>query len=239
MAATIQASSPSSKTLLRLARCQLALGSTTPALSTIRTILALEPANTQAMQLRGKVQALEHHVHNFESARKKKEWGLARLCLDKCLNAIEGEGGDIPDEWRIWRVELELCRGNWESANNAAKYVFFFLALDFCSWTISHILSFSDALRLKPNSPDALSLRGLVLFLCGRLPQALQHVTSALRLDPGHEPAQRLRKRVKDVEKLKEEGNVAFKTGKFQEAISKYAECLEVRLFPFVMLLSN
>jgi len=52
-------------------------------------------------------------------------------------------------------------------------------------------------------------------------------VTSALRLDPGHEPAQRLRKRVKDVEKLKEEGNVAFKTGKFQEAISKYAECLE------------
>ena len=231
MAATIQASSPSSKTLLRLARCQLALGSTTPALSTIRTILALEPANTQAMQLRGKVQALEHHVHNFESARKKKEWGLARLCLDKCLHAIEGEGGDIPDEWRIWRVELELCRGNWESANNAAKYVFFFPSLLISTHGLYLIPS--DALRLKPNSPDALSLRGLVLFLCGRLPQALQHVTSALRLDPGHEPAQRLRKRVKDVEKLKEEGNVAFKTGKFQEAISKYAECLAVRLFPF------
>jgi len=93
---------------------------------------------------------------------------------------------------------------------------------------------FSDALRLKPNSPDALSLRGLVLFLSGRLPQAMQHVVSALRLDPGHEPAQRLRKRVKDVEKLKEDGNVAFKTGKLEEAISRYEECLEVRPFLFL-----
>lgn len=101
----------------------MALGSTTPALSTIRSVLALEPANTQAVQLRDKVQVVENHVRNFESARKKKEWGLARLCLDKCLQAIEGEGGDIPDDWRIWRVELELIRGNWDAANNAARYI--------------------------------------------------------------------------------------------------------------------
>ena len=134
IAAALQASSPSSKTLLRLARCQLALGSTTPALSTIRSVLALEPANSQAVQLRDKVQLLETHVRNFESARKKKEWGLGRLCLDKCLQAIEGEGGEIPDDWRIWRVELELCRGNWDAANIAAKYVYFF---DLCFFMIS------------------------------------------------------------------------------------------------------
>ena len=103
-----------------------------------------------------------------------------------------------------------------------------FLVLDLLSFQISYMTFSSDALRLKPNSPDALSLRGLVLFLCGRLPQALQHVLSALRFDPGHEPAQRLRKRVKDVERLKEDGNAAFKLGKFEEAISKYEECLEV-----------
>ena len=51
---------------------------------------------------------------------------------------------------------------------------------------------------------------------------------SALRLDPGHEPAQRLRKRVKEVEKLKEDGNADFKMGNFGEAIGKYEECLEV-----------
>ena len=86
----------------------------------------------------------------------------------------------------------------------------------------------SDALRLQSNSPDVLTLRGLVLFLCGRLPQALQHAQSALRYDPGHEPAQRLRKRIKEVERLKEEGNQAFKLGKLHEALRLYTEALEV-----------
>ena len=67
-----------------------------------------------------------------------------------------------------------------------------------------------------------------MLFLCGRLPEALQHVISALRFDPGHEPAQQLRERVKDVEKLKEDGNVAFKKCNFGEAISIYEKCLKV-----------
>lgn len=134
-AATLQQASPQPKTLLRLARCQLALGSTIAAASTIKDILAVESANAPALQLREKIKALEGHVKNFLNARVKKEWGLARLALDKCLQAIEGEGGEVPTEWRIWRVELELARGNWENANMAAKYVipdddfFFFLCL--------------------------------------------------------------------------------------------------------------
>jgi DnaJ family protein C protein 7 len=92
-----------------------------PALSTIRNILAIEPRNPQALLLRDKIQVLENHVKNFDAARQKKAWGLARLALDKCLQAIEGEGGDVPAEWRLWRVELELCRGNCEAANIAAK----------------------------------------------------------------------------------------------------------------------
>ena len=91
-------------------------------------------------------------------------------------------------------------------------------------------LFFSDLLRLNPNSPDALTLRGLVLFLGGKLPQALQHSQSALRLDPGYEPAQKLRKRVKDVERLKEEGNAAFKAGRLNEAVDKYTEALDVSM---------
>jgi len=119
-AAALQ-SFPSSKTLLRLARCQFALGSSIGASSTIKDILAVEPSNTPALQLREKVKSLEKHVKNFGVAREKKDWGLARLALDKCVQAIEGEGGEIPEEWRIWKAELELARGNWEGANTAAK----------------------------------------------------------------------------------------------------------------------
>jgi DnaJ family protein C protein 7 len=66
-----------------------------------------------------------------------------------------------------------------------------------------------------------------VLFLSGELSQALQHVASALCLDPGHEPAYRLRKRVKAVERLKEEGNMAFKGSRLQDAIARYTEALD------------
>ncbi len=121
VAASIQAASPSAKTLLRLARCQLAVGSTTAASSTIRSTLAIEPKNAQAILLRDKVQLLENHVKNFEAARQKREWGLARLALDKCVQAIEGE---TPPEWRyceggtcIVQRRLGRCR------RLAAKYV--------------------------------------------------------------------------------------------------------------------
>lgn len=120
-AASLQTKSPSTKTLIRLARCQMALGSTTPALSTLRAVLDLEPENTVAPQLQTKISQLESHQANYLTSMKNKEWTLARLALDKCLQGIEGEGGEVPIEWRIWRIELELARSNWDGANASAK----------------------------------------------------------------------------------------------------------------------
>ncbi|KAG1770598.1 hypothetical protein EV702DRAFT_1138978, partial [Suillus placidus] len=157
-------------TLIHLACCQLALGLSEPALSTLRSVLSLEPTNPAAQQLKDKVLELQNHLRTFESSRTRKEWGMARLTLDKCLQSIEAE---------------------------------------------------------DPNSPKVLALRGLVLFLTGKLSQALQHVASALHLDPGHEPAHQLCKRVKDVERLKEEGNTAFKGSRLQDAIAQYTEALD------------
>lgn len=114
---------PPPKTLVRLARCQLSTGSTAPALSTLRTVLALEPASTGALQLQKKVLELEAHLRNLEGARGRREWGMARIALDKCCQTIDGEGGDVPIQWRLWRVELELARGNWDAAGTAAKCV--------------------------------------------------------------------------------------------------------------------
>jgi DnaJ homolog subfamily C member 7 len=120
-AQNLQSGSPSAKTLVRLARCQLALGQPTPALSTISSALTLEPDNAAAKALQRQVTDLEGHLRNFEGARSRRDWGMARLALDRCLSGIEGEGGEVPVEWRLWRVELELARGNWDAANIAAK----------------------------------------------------------------------------------------------------------------------
>lgn len=120
-AANLQSSVPSPKTLIRLARCQLSTGSTAPALSTLRTVLALDNKNAAALQLQKKVLELEAHLRNFEGARSRKDWGMARLALDKCVQAIETEGGDIPIQWRLNRVQLEVARGNWDAAGIAVR----------------------------------------------------------------------------------------------------------------------
>lgn len=120
-AAALQSENPSSKTLSRLARCQLALGESKLAATTLQTILSLEPSNSTALQLQTKVCELEAHLRNFENAKQKKDWAMSRLALDKCLQSIESEEGEVPIQWRLWRVELELGRANWDAANIAAK----------------------------------------------------------------------------------------------------------------------
>lgn len=120
-AASLQSSSPVPKTLVRLARCQLAIGEATAALSTVRQVLALDPGNAAAKQVQKKALELEAHLRNFEGARRRKDWAMARLALDKCGQAIEGESGDVPTEWRCWRIELELARSSWDAATVAAK----------------------------------------------------------------------------------------------------------------------
>jgi len=67
---------------------------------------------------------LEAHVRNLEMSRRRGEWPMARIALDRCLRVVEAEGTEIPIEWRVWRVEIELARGNWDGANSAAKYVY-------------------------------------------------------------------------------------------------------------------
>ena len=89
----------------------------------LREALAAEPSNVAAKQLQVKVLELEAHLRNFENARAKKNWAVARLALDKCFEAIEGEAGEAPTQWRCWRIEMDLARNNLDAANTAAKYV--------------------------------------------------------------------------------------------------------------------
>ncbi|KZT36872.1 protein prenylyltransferase [Sistotremastrum suecicum HHB10207 ss-3] len=202
-AASLQKSSPQAKTLIRLARCQLALGSPNTALSTLRQALSLEPTNSAALTAKKGAEKLDGYLKTCLDARERKDWGVARLALNQLIS--ECEGGGAP-EWRLWSVEMEIVKGKWEAAAQSA----------------------SDALRINENSPDALALRALVLFLTNRLPQALQHAQSTLRLDPEHSKARLLIRRIKEVERLKEEGNSAFKSGRLATAVEKYGETLEV-----------
>ena len=147
-AASLQADAPSVKTLTRLARCQLSTGSTAPALSTLRTVLELEPRNAPALQLQKKVLELEAHLRNFDGAKGRGDWGMARLALEKCMQSMDAEGGDIPLQWRLWRVELEIARGQWDTASLSAKYVHYLRCPKSCLSFVAMRIGSTQTLRM-------------------------------------------------------------------------------------------
>ena len=118
---------------------------------------------------------------------------------DKCSQAIEGEGGEPPMERRIWGVELGHRHQNLEAAHNAARYVFtspLMLRIITMLFFLLSKISVTSAQRSSPSK----------FFRCCQ---------SVQRLDTGYEP---LGKCVKDMKRLKEEVNVAFKAGRLNEA---------------------
>ena len=81
---------------------------------------------------------------------------------------------------------------------------------------------------MDQNQPDALAVRGLVLFLTNKMQLAIEHLQRALRLDQEHSRARTLLRRAKDVDKKKEEGNAAFKVNNMIVASEKWTETLDV-----------
>ncbi|KAH9983498.1 hypothetical protein BJV74DRAFT_797408 [Russula compacta] len=204
-------------TLLRLARCHLALAQTTAALSTLRGVLAAEPGQgacdaDAGAGARTRVPRAQSRGHREEKARRVGPGTCrARAVFADCRG---GRGEErVPDrvsalelEWREWRGQL------------------------------------STAAATKPNSADMLTLRGLILFLGGLLPQAFQHAQSALRSESGHEPAQLLQNRVTEVERLMKEGKgsrlravllsncagILVKLCRYDDAITDFRATLEL-----------
>lgn len=116
-AAHLQREDPQPKTLLRLARCQLALGQPSQSRTTIAALLAIDPNNTQAIGLRQKASSLQDHLDRYHKCANSGEWTMARLALENAERLIDGS---IPVEWRCWKIDVEIRRRRWDAATSTA-----------------------------------------------------------------------------------------------------------------------
>jgi DnaJ family protein C protein 7 len=78
-------------------------------------MISIDPANSSALQLQRDFNELENHFLNFESAKSIKNWEAASLALQQCSQAIS-KHGPVPIGWWIWKVELDIARGDWRAA---------------------------------------------------------------------------------------------------------------------------
>ncbi|TFY66767.1 hypothetical protein EVG20_g4309 [Dentipellis fragilis] len=205
-AISLQTKSPTAKVYARLARCQYALGNVTAAQASLRQALEIEPENDMAKIFRAKALALQGHIRDFEGAAGRGHWRMAQTACESCIRAVVDEGGVVPPEWKCWEIVLLIARCEWDKA----------------------VVKIDSEMTDMSTKADMLLLHGLVLFLTGKLDEALERLAAALRFDPDCSKIKGLRVRVKNTKKLKEYGNAFFKDEAWLLAIEKYSEALEI-----------
>lgn len=152
---------------------------------------------------------MQSHMKQAEAALREGTTGsMALHALDQAEKGL-GPGVERPRKWRLMRGEAYLKMGNVNSLGDAQNVA---MAL----------------LRSNNQDPEALVLRGRALYAQGDNEKAIQHFRSALSCDPDFKDAVKYLRMVQKLDRMKEEGNKAFKAGRYQEAVDMYSQALEV-----------
>jgi DnaJ homolog subfamily C member 7 len=192
------------KILLRLARVYTSLGRPQDALSTYARIQPAPSAKDVAP-----AKSMLGHIEVAEDALKNGTTGsMALHALDQAEKLL-GLGAPKPRKWQLMRGEAYLKMGNVNALGDAQNIAM-------------------SLLRNNSQDPEALVLRGRALYAQGENDKAMQHFRQALNCDPDYRDAVKYLRMVQKLDKMKADGNADYKAGRWQAAIDKYSEALEV-----------
>lgn len=192
------------KTLLRMARIQVALGKPEDALETYDRMNP--PASSRdkapASQMKQHIKTAEASVANGTAS------SMTLFAINQAEDLL-GSGVEPPKKWKLLRGEANLKMNTANSLGEAQNVAM-------------------SLLRQNAQDPDALVLRGRILYAQGENQKAALHFQEALRCDPDMKQARIYLKRARELEKKKEAGNEAFKKGDYKIARELYSEALAV-----------
>ena len=193
-----------SKVLHRLGRIYTNLGRPAEALDIYSQIKPPITAKDKSPAVQ-----MQIHIKQAEDALKEGTTGsMALHALEQAERGL-GNGVERPRKWRLLRGEAYLKMGNVNSLGDAQNIAM-------------------SLLRNNSQDPEALVLRGRALYAQGENDKATQHFRQALNCDPDFKDAVKYLRMVQKLDRMKAEGNEAFKTGRYQKAIDLYGQALEV-----------
>jgi len=205
------------KGYVRVAKCCISLGDVVSAEQAIDRVLALEstpsdvdnqqqqqpPQQQQSAvkQEQASLAQLKKFQADTEQAYRVKDYRKALFCIDRALSIAVAS-----HQLKVARAECMAYLGRYGEAQEIAN----------------------DILRLDSMNADAIYVRGLCLYYEDNVDKAFTHFQHVLRLAPDHQKAKDIYKKARVLKEKKNEGNVAFKAGKLNEAYSLYSDALQI-----------
>ena len=188
----------------RMSKCQIALGQLAEASVSLQKSIDLEPNNPVNKKDQKHLQDLKIMEKLVNNAIGEQKWDKAVTNLTQLMQDCTQSVHHI-----CLKIECLMRDYRYDEAN-----------------------TFSANVMKKPNDipnhPRILCWRGKVLIYIGADVVGKKHLTQALNFDPDLKECQQLLKLVKKGNTMKEEAAAVFKEGKYEEAIAKFQECLEL-----------
>ncbi|KAK6166594.1 hypothetical protein SNE40_023249 [Patella caerulea] len=192
------------KGYLREGKCHLVLGNASAAIRSYQHVLQLDPKNaTSQNEIKTSEQILDL-TEKAEICYGRQDFRTTIYYMDKCLVHCSG-----CQRFKILKAESLALLGRYDESEELANNIL--LCDNMCA--------------------DATYVRGLCLYYRDNLPKAFQHFQKVLRLAPDHQRARLAYKKAKQLTSKKEEGNDAFRSGKYQDAHDLYSEALSIDPF--------
>ena len=194
----------SAKILHRLAKVYTALGRPQEALDAYDRIKPPASAKDKAPALN----MTNHIIQAQDTLQSSNSGSMVLHALDQAEKGL-GFGVSPPRKWKLMRGEAYLKMSTVNSLGDAQNVAM-------------------GLLRANSADPEALVLRGRALYAQGENEKAMQHFRQALSCDPDYKDAVKYLRMVQKLDKMKEEGNSHFKSGRYQQAVDVYSTALEV-----------
>ena len=194
------------KVLHRLARIYTSLGRPSEAINVLDRIASFQTVKQQDWS---PAQSMQTDIKRAEDAIREGTTGsMAIHALNQAERGL-GVGVEKPRKWQLLRAEAYLKMGNPNALGEAQNVAM-------------------SLLRKNNQDPEALVLRGRALYSQGENEKALQHFRQALSCDPDFKDGVKYLRMVQKLDRMKEEGNTAFKGGRFKKAVDLYSQALEI-----------
>lgn len=188
------------KGYIRIAKCCIALGDLAGGEQAVRKASELGGAECAASERRA-LDTLRRLHEDAQKALASGDYRRVVFCMDRCLDYSPS-----CSKAKLTKAECLALLGRCQEAQEIAN----------------------DSLRFDSFDTDAIYVRGLCLYFEDKDEQAFKHFQQVLRLAPDHKKAMEIYKKAKLLKQKKEEGNEAFKMGRWAQALNLYNEALHI-----------